>query len=273
MKKDFLELKKYYREAAAKLPDDSVFMDDINHKFKHSVEVLHIGRTILKQTPELSDRTVEFSNFAEKALLFHYVGRFTESTLRYTAQNSADKEAPAPIYDHSLIGFELLKQNPLYNDIRILLAVRFHGSLMRDVKNSPLWQQAEDSPHFQNAEKILYLVRDADKLSILHSTVSENRLMKDPFYRQLTPEALNAPLSENVLQQFMNQQNIVSSTVYSFADRLLYVLSWIFDFNYQKTRQIFRQKAYARYLLDLLTQYHKNESDIKTIEQLAKQYL
>ena len=96
-------------------------------------------------------------------------------------------------------------------------------------------------------------------------------MRKDIFFELLSEEALNSGISEIVKQQFFNKQTILSSTVFSFADRILQVISWIFDLNYRKTKEIFKQNQYAEHLLWLLAQYHHFPNEIKQIENLVKQ--
>lgn len=269
MRADFLEFKHYYQDVKQKFLADSFYLDFINHKFVHSVDVLHVGQTILSTTPELKNKTAEFKDYAQKALLFHDVGRFQEAFLRFQADNEQKGVAACSnLYDHGSIGYELLKNNPLYNDLRILFAVKYHGKMMEEVRSSLMMKEVELSPYEDDIIKILYLVRDADKLANLWVIKAENHLEKDIFYKQLTKEALKAPLSEEVKEQFFSQKTILFPTVHTFADRILYVLSWVFDFNYQVTKEIFAEKEYALFLFSLLVQYHKNQEDLDKIKKI-----
>lgn len=267
MREFFLDFKEHYRQAIAKVPDDSFFRESINHKFRHSISVLHIGEKIIQETSELRDNSQDFQKLAKTALLFHDVGRFEEAVKRHNTPNLTANAEILNQYDHGLIGYETLKNNPRYNDIRILLAIRYHGKMMEEVRNSALWQEAQNSPYSDGAQKILYLVRDADKLANLNDVKKKNHLQKDIFFKLLTKEALEAGLSESVKQQFFARQTILSSTVSSFADRILQVISWIFDFNYQVSKKIFNQNEYGDYLLDILTRYHHSQDDIEQIHR------
>lgn len=273
MREDFLEFKKYYREAEAELPADSFFKQSIDHKFKHSISVLQIGKQIINKTPDLRNQSDDFKKVAQIALLFHDVGRFKEAVLRY---NTPDLKANAQIlnqYDHGLIGYQKMKDNPRYNDVRILLAIYGHSKMMDDVKETLLWQGAENSRYSAEVKKILYLVRDADKLALLDGIKKEDRLRTDIFFKLLPQEALTAGISEKVKEQFFARRTIMSSTINSFADRILLVLSWIFDFNYVQTKVIFKQKEYTAYLLNLLAQYHPVSADIDEIADFMSQNL
>ncbi len=272
MRTDLLVFKQYYLTAAKKIPVDSPFMNDINHKYQHSVDVLHIGEKILENTPELKTADTKFKTFAKKALLFHDVGRFKEALNRYKKEKKHIKIAPSAC-DHGLIGYNLMKKNPAYNDMQILFALRYHGKMMEQVYRSLLFNKIKTSPKKNDILKILFLVRDADKLSNLKNIKKEDHLKKDVFYRQLCKDAKNAPLSESVKEQFLAKKTILFSTVYSFADRLLMVLSWIFDLNYEFTKETFVKNGYDKYLFSELKNYHHNKEDLKKIQTLIRETL
>ena len=272
MHDDFLAFKEYFLQSIDKVPADSFFRGSMDHKFKHSIEVLHIGQTILNKTPELSHQTEEFRALAQQALLFHDLGRFEENALLYNAlqQNSTITAASNP-YDHGLIGYELLKQDPRYNDTRILFALKWHGKTTEDIVKSKDWKAASKRADFDEIKQILWLVRDADKLANLYHIKADNHLTKDLFFKQLTPEALNAPISAPVLKQFLSGKTIIFSSVYSFADRILMVLAFQYDLNYQASRKIYKHHRYNQYLIKLLSKYHQFPDDIAKIKQKIKE--
>ena len=273
MREDFIEFKKYYIEAASQLVKDSFFMESINHKFQHSICVLQYGRRILYQTPELKSQSDDFKNMAQKALLFHDVGRFEEAVMRYHTPDLEKNPTVLNRYDHGLIGYEKLKNNPLYNDIRILLAIFYHGKMMDQVKKSSLWEEAQKSPYAQDCEKILYLVRDADKMALLKDIKEKDRLRKDIFFKLLSKEALEAGLSQEVKEQFFACRPVLSQSVTSFADRILFVLAWIFDLNYVRTKEIFKENGYAEHLLKMMSEYHVSDKEIDDIRKFIYQNL
>ncbi len=273
MRENFIEFKKYYLEAASQLVKDSFFMESINHKFRHSICVLHYGKHILYQTPELKFQSDDFKNIAQKALLFHDVGRFEEAVMRYHTPDLEKNPMILNQYDHGLIGYEKLKHNPLYNDIRILLAVRYHGKMIDQVKKTALWEEAQKSPYAQDCEKILYLVRDADKMALLKDIKEKDRLRKDIFFKLLSKEALEAGLSQEVKEQFFASRPVVSQSVISFSDRILFVLAWIFDLNYVKTKEIFKENGYAEHLLKMMSEYNVSDKEINDVSNFAYQNL
>ena len=110
------------------------------------------------------------------------VGRFEEGTLRYQAEQNKEYIAAASSQlNHGDLGYNTLLKNPLYNDPRILAAVKFHGLMMEDVYNAPEWQNFMLLSNKEEINQILFLVRDADKLANLQSIQKEQSLYRDIF--------------------------------------------------------------------------------------------
>ncbi len=149
--------------------------------------------------------------------------------------------------------------------MRILFALRWHGKTMEEIYASDMYRQIKDSPQFDDIMQILYLVRDADKLANLYAAKEHDRLRRDLFYAQLPDAILNAPLSAEVKARFLAGKLVLSATLRSFADRILQLLSWIYDFNYPAAAEIFKQERYGEFLLDMLAQYHHNPQDLQQI--------
>ena len=274
MKEDLIVFKQYFQEAAEKIPSESFFYGTLKHKYRHSIAVWQAGKEIMDQTPELVEVDDKFRALAERALLFHDVGRFEEAVRRYEDwQKNILTRASVDKYDHGIIGYEILKKQPKYNDLRILLAIKYHGKMMEEVRQSDLWQETEKVPEGAAARQILYLVRDADKTANLRVIKQEDHLRQDLFFKQLTEEALKAPISAAVMQQFKQHQTVLFKNVYSFADRVLMVISWIFDLNYQRTKELFVEEAFGVYLLDLLSEYGVLPATVEEIRQVMTRFL
>ncbi len=273
-KSDFIILKQYYREATKQVPTDSPCKQTLDHKFRHSIEVLRQGNTILAHTQELQNQNKIFRDLAQRALLFHDIGRFEENVRIFNARhNGTEITAMSDTYDHGVIGFELMQNRPPYNDMRILFAIRWHGKNLEEIYASDMYRQIKDSPLYGDIMQILFLVRDADKLANLYAAKEQDRLRHDLFYEQLPEEVLRSPLSAEVKAQFANGKTVLSPTLHSFADRILQLLSWIYDFNYPATKDIFKQNKYAEFLLDLLSQYHRNPQDLQQISSAINKAL
>lgn len=275
MKEGLIKFKTYYQQAAQKIPHDSFYFEANNHKYRHSIDVLNAGRELLQTTPELADANADFKHQAERALLFHDVGRFEENVKRYEAEAAKHElSALSNAYDHGLIGYEILQNLPPYNDLRILLAVRYHGKMMSEVKQSAMWREVEKLPTEQADEikKILYLVRDADKLANLKVQKAHHHLRQDAFYKQLSPEAVTGSFSTLPKEQFFAGQTVDYTNLKTYADRVLMVLSWIYDFNFLNTKKFFFTRQYDQYLLQELKTCDVSATELQTIENILKNF-
>lgn len=272
MQNDLRNFKQYYIEATQKIPADSFYRQSVNHKYRHSIDVLHFGREILQNTPELVGKSVEFCKAAQQALLFHDVGRFEETAhLFEVAQNNGDLVAAYKAQNHGIIGYDLLKNDKNYDDMRVLFAVRWHGHMPEEIRCSEMYQAVKNSPQFTEIMEILRLVRDADKLANLYVIKKQDHLRKDLFFHQLLPDELCAPISEKVMAQFLAGQVILTATIHSFADRIMQVISWIYDYNYTATKMIFKAHDFGDYLLRELAKYHHNSDDLAKIRAAVVQ--
>jgi hypothetical protein len=270
MQQDLINFKRYYLEASTKVPTDSFFHQSINHKYKHSIDVLRCGQKIMQNSPEFTNVSAQITKVAEQALLFHDVGRFEEAVKRYEiSKNNKLTRDMISQFDHGLIGYNLLKNNQQYNDSRILFAVRYHGKMMEDVTAATMWQEVQNSPQRDEILPIFYLVRDADKMANFQAAKNANHLQEDMFYKQLSDDAKIAPLTSVVIKQFIDGKTILSSTLNTFADRILQVLSWIYDFNYQYTKTVFLKQGYAQFLYDELAKYHTDKNDLQKIRKIV----
>lgn len=274
MIEDFIELKKHYQKALSQIPHNSFYHFSINHKFRHSVQVLRAGQEIIAHTPELKDVTSEFKHDAEQALLFHDIGRFHEMVCicRDNSKNIT-VNARTNKYDHGIIGYKILKKCPQYNNLKLLLAVKYHGKMMEQVRASDLWQEAEKSADEETIKQILYIVRDADKLANMRVIKATDHLKEDMYYKQLSPEAKKAGISSEVMKQFENHEVILFSTLKSYTDRVMMVLSWIFDFNFQYTKTLFFRDGYADYLLEELSKNGVSQDTIQKLKNIMETYI
>ena len=273
MVEDFIELKKHYQKALSQIPLNSFYHFSLNHKFRHSIQVLRAGQEIIANTPELKDATSEFKHAAEQALLFHDIGRFHEMVCIYRDNlKNITVNARTNKYDHGIIGYKILKKCPQYNNLKLLLSVKYHGKMMEQVRTSDLWREAEKTPDEKAIKQILYIVRDADKLANMRVIKATGHLKEDMYYKQLSPEAQKAGISPKVMEQFENHDVILFSTLKSYTDRVMMVLSWIFDFNFQYTRTLFFRDGYADYLLEELLKTDVSSDTIQKLKDIMEAY-
>lgn len=272
--RDFIHFKKYCKKALIEVDDNAFYRSSIRHKLIHSIRVLNFGQHIAENTPIYNQKqTQELRDIAKKALLFHDVGRFEEAVLRYQSEkNNEYVKASSLKYNHCIIGHDVLCNDSLYNDKRILFAVRYHGCMIDDAYMSDMLKNETSETLKEEMLHILFLVRDADKLENMDSIKNKDTLKKDIFYKQLTAEAKIAPPSPEVIEQLFRKEIVKYSTVYSYADRIIMVLSWFFDINYDASFNIAKEKGYKQHLLDDLANYNKDKELHQRITELFKDF-
>ena len=114
-------LKSYYKLSFDKCADNEKLITLDKHKYMHSLHVYDIGKKIIKNEIKLKNLSEELIKIAEISLLLHDIGRFDEAI---------DKSNNKYNYsDHSILGYEILKNIVGVDDLRLLLSVKHHGHL------------------------------------------------------------------------------------------------------------------------------------------------
>ncbi len=261
MKRENLKLfiqkfKPFYEE----VKNDADCRKFVTKKYRHSIQVLQIGEEIAKRDDLLKNESPEFLALGEKALLFHDVGRFAEAGKMYEGHlvNNHDSWFFKK-YDHGVMSYEMMKNEPGFDDVRILAALKHHGHMMEKFYEDEEFSSVKNAEIKREMTAILKWVRDADKLANFYIQKYEDNLKKDPFFVTMSEEVKNAPLSEGALAQFDAGKVILTSTITSYCDRLLCCLSWIFDLNYKASYMICAEQGYFEMLLAVLAEYNHNE--------------
>lgn len=225
-----------------------------------------------RRTTEKEDAA--FHALGEKALLFHDVGRFMEVYEMYRNNAFADHGSWfSKRCDHGLLSYEMMKNEPGYNDVRILAALKHHGHMMEEFYADPEFQDVADPETGRQLLAILFWVRDADKLANFYIQRYEDNLRKDPFFVTMSEEVRRAPLSPEAVAQFEAGQVILTGTVKSYCDRLLCCLSWIYDLNYKASYRLCAEHGYFDMLLELLAEYNRDTGAQEKIARTVRSFL
>ncbi len=272
--KNFLLFKQKFLPFYQKVKQNKFCRDFIEKKYRHSIQVLNIGREIADRDVKLQKENKKFFELGEKALLFHDVGRFSEIAKIYQ-DNLYNHHASwySKKYDHGLLSYEMMKNEKGFEDVRILAALKHHGHMMEKFYEDEEFASVENIEIKRQMSAILKWVRDADKLANFYIQKNENNLKKDPFFLTMDDELKNAPLSEKALEQFNNYQVVLTSTITSYCDRILCCLSWIYDLNYLASYQICAEQGYFDMLLSLLAEYNYNVEIQQQIAQKIQFFL
>ena len=266
MNTDIKFLKNEFQNAMRKVGNTELCANILNRKFAHSSRVLQNGLQIINHDiPQLMEQPkLLLQN--KRALLFHDIGRFRETVEMY--EHHTMKEWGGRAYDHGVIGAEIIAQNHEYNDIKIVLAVRHHGHLIEEFYTDRDYQHLPETDRSQ-AETMIKLVRDADKLDLYYLHHHANNIENDIFFHNLTDAEKFAPLSAEVLEQFFASQPINHKFIKGFPDRILGCLSWQFDLNYDYTRHCYINNGYQQMIFDLLSKYCTDKELLAKIIKFA----
>ncbi len=243
-----LLLDEYYgnREIVAVSPHYAAYADE---KYRHSLQVLGAGNFIIRHEPWFAGRGEEFVDLAKTAVLLHDIARFDEIRERFLG-------AKGP-FDHSVAGGEKLRQIPLYGDVRITLPIKHHGHLIGDFYKDEEYCAIADPVLKEEVEKILFLIRDADKIANFNLMMYDQKMLVPLFVPY--PEEVSDKrrrISAGVLEDFWRHQPVDRRKIRTRADEMLGYVSWIYDLNYGSSAAFCLRLNLVDMMFDVLQRFH-----------------
>lgn len=216
-------------------------------KYIHTFRVINNAKEICLR--ENLDNTI--SKQAEIAALFHDIGRFTQAIEfgHFRDNLSFDHaEKSADIFlDFKSILLQHLTETELFT---IEQSIRYHNKLCLPSGIS------------KEIETVCNVLRDADKINILSINLKSDFITfdgKDKKIDCINPICLN---------DFYNHQVIKSADIKSHLDNNIKLLSWIYDFNYKTSLNMYLEEGF----IDIITDT-SNITDldiVKTISSVKK---
>jgi hypothetical protein len=192
-----------------------------NHSLRVSSLAGVIGKRIYLEAEDIA--------LAKIIGLLHDVGRFEQFTRHNTFKDNLS-------FDHGQFGADLLAgiQCILHLDADsqhiVHSAVQHHNKarIPSDLDQRPLLHTK--------------IIRDADKLDILHLTTQalKNHTSAAPA-RKIEP---HDEVSETVLSAFNNRQIIPYDAVRNHVDFYIHKIGWVYDFNFSPSLHILRSRDY-----------------------------
>lgn len=208
-----------------------------SHKVRHSIWVLEVWRNILTKMKEkkniynsdykniynsdYENITLELRNKAEIIFYLHDLWRFY--------QNDKVNVLSAKEFDHWTFWYKLAKQ---YFEDNICLAIKYHDKY--DIN----WLYEEESYKIMSEEDkketvfLAKVIRDADKLQNMIYMVFDIESMS----RLCTKNIWD--ITENAINEFRNWVCVNRNNIKSNGDHLLSMMAWIFDINFEETKEI-----------------------------------
>ena len=198
--------------------------EKIKLKYEHTFRVAKLAKEIA-QAQNLSEEEIFVS---ELAGLLHDIGRF-EQVKKFNSFDDSET------FDHGAFGISVLFDNNL---IRYFIEDSRYDDLL---KRAIYAHNKFAIPHHYTPKEVLIsqVVRDADKIDILHLIVNKPITLDDK------PE-----ISPIVIDSLMDGSQVRNEIVHSRLDRNLLTLSFIYDINFKYTLFLIQKHDYLNRMID-----------------------
>ena len=236
---EFLE----YTSSYLTLLNDSCDIYNIKLKIDHTFRVVDLCGEIAKSL-ELSEDDV---TLAKLCGLLHDIARF-EQWKRY--KTFADSKS----IDHGDFGVEILKENNFIR--RFNKDEKLDNLILKIVKNHNKYKIEEN---LSEREKLFCnIVRDADKIDILYLYTIE----------EISLNTNDDDFSDEVYECLLNQNPISRSLKKTKADMLAISLGFVFDFNFNISYQMLKDRKYYNKEIEIYINKSNNKEFKKKLENL-----
>lgn len=256
-------LKKHY-EKQLLLAESSGIERDISWikvKYKHSQDVLRVAEYLIENDPVLSKLEEKYKLYGKLGALLHDIGRAYE--IGETKLNGAK---------HGYFGVEnILKIEEKEENPFILWSLKYHDIL--DAEQETRKELKETNLSNQEKEIViilLKLVMDSDKLA--------NFELFPNCQRNILLNLDNKPVfTEKCLEGFKKRTLILKDDRNTNLDQYLSYITWIYDLNFQASKELVLKENYMQNLLDKMKEEIKNfssnldkETNEKTLNQIEQ---
>jgi hypothetical protein len=200
----------------------------IAQKRQHSLRVLKLARTIMTGL-SLDPQTAPA---VELAALFHDVGRFPQAA-RYHTFVDAHSENHAKLSLQTIVRTGVLADVPRRVRKIVLPAVVLHNRPVVPKLKSP------------DQDRALRILRDADKLDIIESAI-QNLFEPETAREQVAPRSLSRDhaVDHRVLERIKQGRLVDKSDIGSLDDYALFLLSWVYDFNFEVSLNLYLEAGH-----------------------------
>ena len=220
--------------------------ENIRRKQGHSIRVMNISKQIAVEL-NLSDDQIQIAALIG---LLHDIARFEQYTQYQTYNDNRS-------FDHGDYGVEILNK-----DMRKYIKTDKYDKLIKiAIKNHNKFEIEEGL----NEEESLFakIIRDADKIDILYEAVSM-------FWNGEEKDINNTEISSKVMEKIEERELIKRDKNKAFCgiDKVMSVLAFIFDINYNPSFKIIKENDYINKIIDRF-EFEENEK----VSNIALQYL
>ena len=220
----------------------------MQRKYKHSYRVMENSKNIAISM-NLSNTEIEIATLIG---LIHDIGHFEEIKVRDILKENSKM-------DHGDFGVKILLEDAY---IRKFIEVdKYDNVILKAIKNHNKFK-IEDG---LSEKELLFakIIRDADKLDIFYEGA-------EIFWtkREVLEEINNSKISDKVLAEFRENIVIDRNDTVTKLDRILSIISFIFDINFKYNFKVLKEQSYINRILDKFS--FKDEVTSSQIEDVRK---
>ncbi|MBN2415819.1 HD domain-containing protein [bacterium] len=182
----------------------------------------------------------EQARIAAAAALYHDIGRFPQF-IRF--RTFADSKSA----DHSLLGVDVIGEEHFFAGLDPAVA----SLLLAAIANHSRLVIPDSLPG--NVRMLLRILRDADKLDILHVVTEYYRTSKKGVDSSIALDLPDTPgVSRNVMRSVREERLVNIADVRNVNDFKLLQVSWVYDLNFSWTKERLIERDYLTLLFEHL---------------------
>ena len=226
----------------------------IKRKQDHSIRVMVLSKKIA-QSVSLTEEGVELATLIG---LLHDIARFEQYTI-YKTYRDLDS------IDHGDFGVKILKEN---NFLRKFIDISdYDNVILKAIKNH---NKFEIEPNLTQEEELFCkIIRDADKLDILFQAATM-------FWTDRKKLVENSKISPSVEEDFYNRNTVLrrKGIPANELDKLISMLSFVFDLNFMESFKILKEKDYINKIIDQFNfQNEETKKKMENMREIVNQYV
>ena len=235
-----------YQQCKKIVNSDAYYSFYANEKWRHSWQVAGAGNYLISHIEWLHNKPIEYIDLIKTAILLHDVCRFTEIVYKFHKKFN---------YDHGIGGADLLRNTPLFSDMRIWLPIKHHGHIIEKLYEDDEYLNIDDNNLQQEIKNICFIIRDADKIANLYMLKNEPTMHPLFWEKEKIELPQDGTISDIVRQNAFKYTTTPRSKNATVADRIIGMLSWYFDLNYVYSLDFCHKMGITEYLLGMLDKY------------------
>lgn len=222
----------------------------IKLKIDHIKRVAVISREIA-QNLNLNEEQVKL---AELIGLFHDIGRFKQVEL-YDTFN--DRES----INHAELSVKVLFDENLIKNFNV------EEKYKKIIQKAILNHNKDKIDTGLNDDEMLFakIIRDADKLDIYY-TICEYDFQSIFWY----PDFNSEPINDLIMNNFINKHFVNYSDMKSNSDQILIFYAYLFDFNFDFSLKLLREKKYLDKFTDRIYENFTNATVKQQVGEILK---